>query len=254
MIDWSALVHPDSNSTSAQNGRRDRIMGWTIRTLMTVPSWRLTFDLGSAGCPLGARSVERGADISRLAGGAGDEGGDDVGGVPVEGDAGAVVAHRGARVGVAGGFLDVAQRDAGVEGGGDERVAQGVGSDSLGDPGAAGDAPHDPARRRGGRVGCRRRSRKIGPSLRSPMARSTARAVRGASGMVTILPPLRMHGQGAVPALEAEAFDVGADRFRDPQPVERQQRDQGVIAGPASPAATSIAPTSLRSSPVAWDS
>ena len=33
--------------------------------------------------------------------------------------------------------------------------------------------------------------RKIGPSQRSPMARSIARAVRGASGIVTLLPPLR---------------------------------------------------------------
>ena len=36
------------------------------------------------------------------------------------------------------GFLDVAERDAGVECGGDERVAEGVGSDPLGDPGACG--------------------------------------------------------------------------------------------------------------------
>ena len=36
----------------------------------------------------------------------GDEGGDDVGGVAVEGDAGSVVAHGGARVGVAGGLLE----------------------------------------------------------------------------------------------------------------------------------------------------
>ncbi len=35
------------------------------------------------------------------------------------------------------------------------------------------------------------RSQKIGPSLRSPTAKSTARAVRGASGIVTVLPPLR---------------------------------------------------------------
>jgi hypothetical protein len=32
---------------------------------------------------------------------------------------------------------------------------------------------------------------KIGPPQRSPTARSTARAVRGASGRVTTLPPLR---------------------------------------------------------------
>ena len=30
-------------------------------------------------------------------------------------------------------------------------------------------------------------------------------------------------------ALEAEGVDVGADRFGDSQPVQRQQRDQGVI-------------------------
>ena len=34
--------------------------------------------------------------------------------------------------------------------------------------------------------------RKTGPSLRSPTARSIARAVRGASGMVATLPPLRV--------------------------------------------------------------
>jgi hypothetical protein len=45
---------------------------------------------------------------SSLSGGAGEEGGDDVGGVSVEADAGSVVAHGGAWVGVTGGFLDVA--------------------------------------------------------------------------------------------------------------------------------------------------
>jgi hypothetical protein len=35
-------------------------------------------------------------------------------------------------------------------------------------------------------------ARKIGPPVRSPMTRSIARAVRGASGMVTTLPPLRV--------------------------------------------------------------
>jgi hypothetical protein len=42
------------------------------------------------------------------AGGSGDEDGDDVGGVAVQGLAATVVAHRRARVGVAGGFLHVA--------------------------------------------------------------------------------------------------------------------------------------------------
>src|SRR4051794_30528334 len=53
------------------------------------------------------------------AGGAGDEGRDDVGGVAVERDSGSVVAHRGSRVGVAGGLLYVAERYAGIERGGD---------------------------------------------------------------------------------------------------------------------------------------
>ena len=47
---------------------------------------------------------------------------------------------------VAGGFLDVTQRDAGIEGSGDEGVAQGVWSDSLVDPRVASDSPHDPRR------------------------------------------------------------------------------------------------------------
>jgi hypothetical protein len=59
--------------------------------------------------------------------------------VPVEAGAGPVVAHGGARVGVRGGFLDVAEGYPGVEGGGDERVPQRVRADLLGDPGAAGD-------------------------------------------------------------------------------------------------------------------
>src|SRR5262249_30281573 len=53
--------------------------------------------------------------VMPLPGGARDVGGDDVGGVPVEGGAGAVVAHRRARISVRGGFLDVAERNPGVE-------------------------------------------------------------------------------------------------------------------------------------------
>ena len=47
----------------------------------------------------------------------------------------------------AGRFLDVAQRDAGIGGDGDEGVMQGVRSDPFADLGAAGDAAHDPPRR-----------------------------------------------------------------------------------------------------------
>ncbi len=48
------------------------------------------------------------AHWSARAGGSGDGRGDDVGGVPVEGVAGSVVAHRGARIGMRRGFLYVA--------------------------------------------------------------------------------------------------------------------------------------------------
>jgi hypothetical protein len=108
-------------------------------------------------------------------------GGDVVGRMAVQAGPCPVVAHGRARVGVRGGLLDVAQRDPGVEGGGDERVSQRVRADVLGDPGAAGD------RRTIRAAPCRSSLRpsaatKSGPSFRSSMARSMARAVRGARG------------------------------------------------------------------------
>jgi hypothetical protein len=38
-----------------------------------------------------------------------------------------------------------------------------------------------------------------------------------------------------VSTLEAEGVDVGAERLGDPQPVERQHRDEGVVAGTGEP-------------------
>ena len=63
---------------------------------------------------------------------------------PVQAAAGTVVAHRRARVGVRGGFLDVAERHPGVEGGGDERMPQRVRPDRLGDCGTDGYPADDP--------------------------------------------------------------------------------------------------------------
>jgi hypothetical protein len=79
-----------------------------------------------------------------LPGGSGDVGGDDIGGVPVQGDPGPVVGHGCAGVGVGGGFLHVAERDADIEGGGDEGVAEGALADLLVQNGAAGDPADDP--------------------------------------------------------------------------------------------------------------
>ena len=68
-------------------------------------------------------------------------------GVPVEGLAAPVVAHRRSRVGVTGRFLDITMRYASIQGGGDEGVTQRVRPDPLADLGSAGDAPHDPTGR-----------------------------------------------------------------------------------------------------------
>ncbi len=188
-----------------------------------------------------------------LSGGARDEGRHDVGGVPVEGHAGPVVAHRGARVGMTGRFLNVEQRDTRIESGRDERMPQRMRSDPLENPGPSSDASHDP----GGAM---------------TIETATAAVTENRAGAVfpdgEIDRPcgswrerdrhrfaaLAMNNECAVPALEAELFDVGTDRFGPAEPVQREQRDQGMIACSGHPAATSIAPTSLRSRPVALDS
>lgn len=76
--------------------------------------------------------------------GAGDEGGHDVGGVAVEGLADPVIAHRRSRIGVRGCFLDVAERHARIEGGGEKRVPQAVRADPLRDTGLLREAAHHP--------------------------------------------------------------------------------------------------------------
>jgi hypothetical protein len=66
-------------------------------------------------------------------------------------------------------------------GGGDEGMPQGVRPDGLDDPGAAGGPADDPP----GAVPVQAAAvcaRNTAPSQRSPIARSMARAVRGASG------------------------------------------------------------------------
>jgi len=52
--------------------------------------------------------------------------GDDVCGVAVQGCSGPVISHCGSRIGARGGFLNIPQRDTGVQRGGDECVAEGV--------------------------------------------------------------------------------------------------------------------------------
>src|SRR6516164_10920628 len=88
-----------------------------------IPAVTLCSVAVGRGCPASAWPLRSGqAEFLRvvgLPGRASEVSGDDVSGVPVEAAAGPVIAHRGARIGVRGGFLDVTQRNSGVEGGGD---------------------------------------------------------------------------------------------------------------------------------------
>jgi hypothetical protein len=119
-----------------------------------------------------------------------------------------VIAHRGARVGVAGGLLHVTQWNAGIQSGRDEGVPQRVRSHALVDAGVAGDPPHDP-----------RRSVAVeAPPITAHDDRTVAafadHQIDGAGGAWSErnrdrLTALAHHHQRAMPALEAEPFDVG---------------------------------------------
>jgi hypothetical protein len=74
----------------------------------------------------------------------------------------------------------------------------------------------------------------MGPSQRSLMARSIARAVRGASGTTARLPPFRMMASVRWPR-SVPRVDVGAGGFGDPEPVQGEQRDEGVLGWGAEP-------------------
>jgi hypothetical protein len=152
--------------------------------------------------------------------------------MPVQAGACPVVAHGGARVGVGGGFLHVPQRHPGVERGGDERMSQRVRADMFGDAGAAGD-PADGTR---GAV-------PVQPlAVRGQEQRAfgalTGRQVDGAGGAWgerdgDDLAAFAGDDQRPVAALEAQVLEVRAGGLRYPQPVQGQQRDQGVLAGRA---------------------
>jgi hypothetical protein len=132
-------------------------------------------------------------------------------------------------------------------------MPEGMRCDRLGDPGSPGYPVNDP--RRGVAV----EAAAVGWHEYGSLAAFPDGQVDGAGGARGEgngdgLAAFTHDGEGAMPAFETEGFDVGAAGFGDPQPVEGQQRDQGVVGGPAQPAATSKAPTSLRSRPTAWDS
>ena len=166
---------------------------------------------------------------------------------------GTVVSHGGPGISMRGGFLHVPQRDPSVQRRGDERVPQRVRPDRLGDPARpATRRPIRPAPCRSSRRPSA--ARKIGPSERWPTARSIARAVRGASGIVTTLPPLRVITNVRCPRSTPRASIFAPVASETRSPFRASSEISACSAGAPSPAATSSAPSSLRSSPVACDS
>jgi hypothetical protein len=131
-------------------------------------------------------------------------------------------------------LLNVAKRQSGIEGASDERMAQAVRRDPLGDPGPPGQPLHRPV---GGVAG---EPLSGGADEDRPAGTSADVQVKrhGSTGCerdrdVPAAPaydPLR-----PVSTIDAEIGDVGAQRFGDPQLVQRQQRDQRVIAWRAEP-------------------
>jgi hypothetical protein len=104
-------------------------------------------------------------------------------------------------------------------------MAQRVRSDALGDPGATGDPAHDPP---GGvtaksRPGGLDEDRTIETVANGQVDGSWGEWHRGGPSA------LADHRQRAMPPLQAERVDVGADRLGHAQPVQRKQRHQCMI-------------------------
>ena len=112
-------------------------------------------------------------------------------------------------------FLDVSEGNARVQGGGNEGMAESMGSNALYDAGFAGDAVHDP----GGSVTVE--TSPVGVEEQRALAAFADREVDGAgrSGREWDdygLAALAQNGQGAVSSFETERLDVRTSCFRDP--------------------------------------
>ena len=131
-------------------------------------------------------------------------------------------------------LLHVAQRNTGVEGRRDERMAEGVRTNRLVDSGLAGEPPDDPP------CGVAVEPLTV-PTQEDralhPLADGQVERTRSARGERDDddLAPFPQHSQGAMAAFHAECRDVGAERLRDPQAVDGQERDEGVLAGGGQP-------------------
>jgi hypothetical protein len=125
--------------------------------------------------------------------------------------------------------LDIAERNTGVKTG-DERMPQGVRTNSLVDPGTSGDSSNNS----GGAMAIETATGTITEDRTAAAFPDgeidSAGGSRGERDRDS-LAALAMNDEGAVTALETELFDVSTDRFGDAKPVQREQRDRGVITG-----------------------
>src|SRR5687768_936924 len=120
---------------------------------------------------------------------------------------------------MAGGLLHVPERHAGVEGCGDEGVAEGVRPNRLVDPRPAGEATHNPPC--GVAVEPRAipadEDRTVDPLSERQVDRSCG---TGCERDRDDLAALAQHREGAMAALDAERLDVSAQSLRDAQTVD----------------------------------
>ena len=125
--------------------------------------------------------------------------------------------------------MDVAEWDAGVEGGGDERVSKAVRRDALVDPGALHESLDHPVR-----------AVAVHPSTFDAEKDRPHRAFAdvqiqcppgaGCDRDGDVLAALSHDRQRAMSTLDRQVADVGVQRFGDPQPVQREQGDQRAVA------------------------
>ena len=139
-----------------------------------------------------------------------------------------VVPHSGAGISGAGGVLNVPKGNACVKRAGDERVPEAVRADPLGDSGT-------PSKPLDGPIG----GVAVHPTAlgaEEDRARRSLADVEincpggaGSQGDGHVLAALSHDLERPVSPLEVEVVDVGAQGLGDPQPVEGQQRRQGVV-------------------------
>jgi len=128
------------------------------------------------------------------------------------------------------GFLHIPQRDPGVEGGGDERVAQRMGRDDLGDSGTAGSPADYPS----GTVPVQPTAlpgHGYWPAGTFPDGQVDRPGGPRCQRDGHYFAALAGDGQGPVAALEPKMLDAGTGGLRYPQPVQGEQGDQRAPGG-----------------------